>query len=156
MAERLEVSKTWISRFLDLAKLPEEVVAAFGDVRALKENHARGLKPMLGDTAGRARVLAAAASLAERQAARRTTGDPLLEAPKVVAALKAAASADGARPAIPAAPPTTIRNATGAALFTVKPKAGGRAVIELVLSSAASNSDFLAAFERELGRLRPA
>jgi ParB family chromosome partitioning protein len=156
MAERLEVSKTWISRFLDLAKLPEEVVAAFGDVRALRENHARELKPLLGDPAGRARVLAAAASMAERQASRRAAGEALLEPPKVVAALKAAASADGPRPVVPAAPATTVRNAAGAALFTVKPKAGGRAVMELVLNSAASNSDFLAAFDRELGRLRPA
>jgi ParB family chromosome partitioning protein len=157
MAERLEVSKTWISRFLDLAKLPDEVVAAFGDVRALRENHARELKPLLAAADVRARVLAAASAMAERQASRRAAGEPLLEAPRVVAALKAAAAADEARPVIPsAAAATTIRNGAGAALFTVKPKAGGRAVIELVLNSAGSNSDFLAAFERELERLRPA
>ena len=36
MAGRLEVSEAWLSRYLDLAALPEEVVAAFGDVTELK------------------------------------------------------------------------------------------------------------------------
>jgi ParB family chromosome partitioning protein len=70
MAERLEVSKNWLSRFLDLAKLPEEIVTAFGDVRTLRENHARELKPLLTEAASRARVLDAAKSLTERQASR--------------------------------------------------------------------------------------
>ena len=37
MAERLEVSQTWLSRFLDLAKLPKDVVAAVGAVLDLNE-----------------------------------------------------------------------------------------------------------------------
>lgn len=151
MAERLEVSKHWLSRFLDLAKLPEEVVQAFGDVRALRENHARELKPVLVDAAARPKVLAAAAGLAERQSARRDAGEPMLDPPKVVAALKAAARVETGK-AAPSA--STVRNGAGIALFTVKPK-GDRAVVELVLSSAGSNADFLAAFEQELARLRP-
>lgn len=155
MAERLEVSKTWLSRFLDLAKLPEEVVAAFGDVRLMRENHARELKPLLAEAGPRSRLLAAARTLADRQGQRRLAGEAPLEPAKVVAALKSAAlTEEGRGPAAPTA--TTVRNAAGAALFTVKPKSGGRAVIELVLGSAASNTDFLAAFEQELARLRPA
>lgn len=156
MADRLEVARAWLSRFLDLARLPEEVVAAFGDVRGLRENHARELKPLLSDAASRPRVLAAAKTLAERQAARRATGDDLIEPPKVVAALKAAAVAAEGRTEAAAAGVATVRNEAGAALFTVKPKAGGRAVLELVLTSAGTNGEFLAAFERELARLRPA
>ena len=155
LAERLEVSKTWLSRFLDLAKLPEEVVAAFGDVRLMRENHARELKPLLAEAGPRSRLLAAARTLADRQAQRRLAGEAPLEPAKVVAALRSAAlTEEGRGPAAPTA--TTVRNAAGAALFTVKPKSGGRAVIELVLGSAASNTDFLAAFEQELARLRPA
>lgn len=152
MAERLEVSKPWLSRFLDLAKLPEAVVQAFGDVRQLRENHARELKPMLADAATRPKVLAAAAALTERQAARRLAGEGVLDAPKVVASLKAAA-----RPEPQSAPaaPATVRNGEGAALFTVKPKGEGRAVLELVLKSAGSNEDFLKAFQDALARLRP-
>jgi ParB family chromosome partitioning protein len=155
MAERLEVSKTWLSRFLDMAKLPSEVVSAFGDVRALRENHARELKPFLGDSAMRPRVLAAAKALAEEQTGRREAGEALTEPPRVVARLKAAAKGEGERgAAAEVARATTVRNAEGAMLFTVKPKAGRRAVIELMLDSSGSDGDFLAAFERELARLR--
>lgn len=156
MAERLEVSRTWLSRFLDLAKLPDEVVSAFGDVRLLRENHARELKPLLTETAARDRVLAAAKVLTDRQAARRNGGDALIEPAKVMTALKAAAA--GQDPASQPTPPpwTTVRNGAGAELFTLKPKSGGRVVLELALTSAAPNGDFLAAFERELARLRPA
>lgn len=155
MAERLEVSKTWLSRFLDMAKLPGEVVEAFGDVRSLRENHARELKPLLTDPAARPRVLAAAQELSKRQQTRLAAQEPLVEAPKVVAALKLAAKGEGPRsPAAPQAA-TTIRNASGATLFTLKPKADARAVLELALDAEASNADFLAAFERELKRLRP-
>jgi ParB family chromosome partitioning protein len=156
MADRLEVARAWLSRFLDLARLPDEVVAAFGDVRGLRENHARELKPLLSDSASRARMLAAARTLSERQIARRATGDDLIEPPKVVAALKAASVEPESRREMTSTEVSTVRNEAGAALFTVKTKAGGRAVLELVLSSAGSNGDFLAAFERELVRLRPA
>jgi ParB family chromosome partitioning protein len=154
MAERLEVSKTWLSRFLDMAKLPSEVVSAFGDVRALRENHARELKPFLGDPAMRPRVMAAAKALAEEQTGRREAGEPLTEPPRVVARLKSAAKGEGERTAPAETRATTVRNADGATLFTVKPKAGHRAVLELMLDSKGSDGDFLAAFERELARLR--
>jgi len=152
MAERLEVSKTWLSRFLDMAKLPQEVVDAFGDVRQLRENHARELKPLLAEPASRAKVLTAASDLAARQDARRAAGEALLDAPKVVAALKAATRAEPERAPVAA---MTVRSPAGAPLFTVKPKGEGRAVLELLLTSAGSNEDFLAAFQAQLSQLRP-
>ena len=68
MAERLEVPKAWLSRFLDLAKLPTDVVEAFGDVRQLRENHAREIKPLLADGGSRPRVMAEAKRLGLQQA----------------------------------------------------------------------------------------
>ena len=47
MAERLEVSPPWLSRYLVLAKMPEEILAAFASKRDIKERHARALKPLL-------------------------------------------------------------------------------------------------------------
>ena len=69
MAERLEVPKAWLSRFLDLGKLPTDVVEAFGDPRQLKERHARTLKPLLADDASRPKVMAEAKRLAGVQTA---------------------------------------------------------------------------------------
>ena len=40
MAERLEVSKSWLSRYLELARLPPEVIAAFGSPHVIGISHA--------------------------------------------------------------------------------------------------------------------
>nr|WP_274609767.1 ParB/RepB/Spo0J family partition protein [Rhodobaculum claviforme] len=86
MATRLEVSEAWLSRYLNLAKLPAEVVAAFPSLREVRELHARRLRPALSDDAARARVMAEAAAL---------TGQGVAT-PQVLARLLAAA--EGPRP----------------------------------------------------------
>ena len=41
MASRLEVSPSWLSRYLDIADLPEEIVKAYRDITEIKVMHAR-------------------------------------------------------------------------------------------------------------------
>ena len=41
----LEVSTSWLSRYLDIADLPEEIVKAYRDITEIKVMHARKLKP---------------------------------------------------------------------------------------------------------------
>lgn len=50
MASRLEVSTSWLSRYLDLADLPEEIVKAYRDITEIKIIHARKLKPFFSGT----------------------------------------------------------------------------------------------------------
>jgi len=101
MAERLEVSEAWLSRFLNLAKLPTEVVAAFADKTQVKELHARSLKPLISNPRQRERLLSRARELVEEQkAAKAGQGSPI-EAQKVVAALKASVSAPKTKKAQP-------------------------------------------------------
>lgn len=50
MASRLEVSTSWLSRYLDIADLPEAIVKAYKDITEIKVIHARKLKPYLVDT----------------------------------------------------------------------------------------------------------
>ena len=154
MAERLEVSKTWLSRFLDLAKLPTDVVEAFGDIRALRENHAREIKPLLADSTSRAKVMAEAKRLAAQQAAASSAALALVEPSKVIAALKTAATGPKSAPN-PTKGATVISNESGAALFTLARKGPKTVMLELALDAAASNADFEVAFQRELQRLRP-
>ncbi|WP_281827157.1 ParB/RepB/Spo0J family partition protein [Jannaschia rubra] len=66
MAARLEVSPTWLSRYLQLARLPSEIVAAFPSIRDLRELYARQLKPHLGRPAEAEAILAEARALAGR------------------------------------------------------------------------------------------
>lgn len=90
MAARLNQSEAWLSRYLDLARLPEEVLRAFADVHALKITHIGTLKPILKPADARARVLAEAARIADR----RTAGDAAVPqlVPDVLRALAAAAA----------------------------------------------------------------
>lgn len=100
MAERLEVSEGWLSRYLGLAKLPDEVVAAFPTIRDLRELHARTLKPLLAHPQDREKILAEAARLAQEQkAAREGQGAPL-EPAQVMARLKGAVAAPKSKPTV--------------------------------------------------------
>lgn len=91
MAERMEVGEAWLSRYLNLARLPEEIVAAFASIRDLRESHARRLRPLAEEAGARARIFAEAKRIAALQAAARAGQGEAWPAPKVVSALAAAA-----------------------------------------------------------------
>ena len=88
MAERLEVTPTWLSRYLQLAKLPAEVVAAFPSIREIRELHARQLKPLLTRPQDRDRLMAAAAELAQEQRRAREGQGSQVETAEVLRRLK--------------------------------------------------------------------
>lgn len=153
MAERLEMSPAWLSRFLDLGKLPQQIVAAFGDLRLLKGNHARELKPYLERNEQRARMLSEAHELARKQAAAQAAGYAHMEPAKVVAALKAAAEGPKA-PAGEKPEPELVTSPSNAPLFTSVLKGRNRLVLELKLDSSASDDEFVEAFRQELATKR--
>ena len=97
MAERLEVSQAWLSRYLALARLPEEVVAAFASVRDLREAHARQLTPLMRTTQGRDDVMAEARRIAQAQLEVGEGHGVPLDAAKVISRLRAAADAPKAK-----------------------------------------------------------
>jgi ParB family chromosome partitioning protein len=84
MAERLKVSKGWLSKMLRVAALPEPVIAAFAspaDV-ALKPGYA--LAQALDDKEEAKAILGAAGQLAKQQAARRAAGELPYPAAEVI------------------------------------------------------------------------
>jgi len=93
MAQRLEVTEVWLSRYLELARLPREIVEAFRSIRDLKELHARTLKPLLKDPKLRAKVLEAARAIRVQQEQARAGQAAHLDAQAVMAALKASVAA---------------------------------------------------------------
>jgi ParB family chromosome partitioning protein len=66
MADRLKVSEAWLSRYLDLARLPAELVLAFPDPHELKIKHVTLLKPLLKPDERKNQVLAKARGLAKK------------------------------------------------------------------------------------------
>ena len=83
MADRLKVSESWLTRYLDLARLPEELLCAFGSPQDLGIRNAIALKALLKPAERKDRVLLEAKRLAE---VRKQTGVelPVLEVIKTL------------------------------------------------------------------------
>lgn len=91
MAQRLQVSEAWLSRYLYLAKLPDEIVNAYPTANDIKELHARTLKPLLAQPKTRASVIERAEWLsAMREAGSISHGMPWESPVKVLDELKRA------------------------------------------------------------------
>ena len=90
MAERLEVSPPWLSRYMNLAKLPKQIVAAFASIRDIKERHARDLKPLLADATATEKLLLEADRLAAKHEAARDGRGSFMDGAEVMIALKKA------------------------------------------------------------------
>lgn len=67
MAARLNVSEAWLSRYLDLARMPAPLVTAFSDPHELRIKHVTQLKPLLKPDDRERRVLAEAVAIATRK-----------------------------------------------------------------------------------------
>ncbi len=96
MVERLEVTKSWLSRYLELAKLPDELLQAFGTPHAIGISHAAVLAPLLRIPVKRERVLLEAGALAAEQRSLADERGAFVKPAVVVKRL--AAAAEAARP----------------------------------------------------------
>jgi ParB family transcriptional regulator, chromosome partitioning protein len=68
MADRLEVTKSWLSRYLELARLPSEVISAFGSPHVIGISHGAALAPLLRTPEQRDRLVVEAGVLSAEQA----------------------------------------------------------------------------------------
>ena len=75
MAARLEVSPAWLSRYLQLAKLPDQIVLAYGDKTLIKERHARGLRRWMANPDDERALFDRCSELIQR----RQTGEPITD-----------------------------------------------------------------------------
>lgn len=91
MARRLNQSEAWLSRYLDLARLPADLVAAFPDPFELKISHITTLKPLLKSDDSRAAVLAEARRIREARSEEEGKDALPATAPEMLRALAAAA-----------------------------------------------------------------
>jgi len=94
MAERLKVSKGWLSKMLKVAALPDRVVAAFASPGDVQLKPAYTLARLLDDKTKAPAIVKEAKTLAREQAERRQGGTPALPAADVLARLLAASFGD--------------------------------------------------------------
>jgi len=100
MAERLEVSQPWLSRYLQLARLPQAIVEAFPNIREIRERNARELKPLLSKPETSRAVLEEAGAIGREQAQARAGRGAFVDAATVMRRLSRSA-----RPVQPKAAP---------------------------------------------------
>lgn len=74
MAERLKLSKGWLSKMLKVASLPDQVVAAFASPGDVQLKPAYALAQAMDDSAAAKAIRAAAKALAREQSDRREVG----------------------------------------------------------------------------------
>lgn len=141
MAKRLNVSESWLSRYLTMARLPEEVLAAFGDRRLVNITAAAEIAPLLKTEKSRAAVLAAAAELAAEQARLAAEGKPFLPVATVRTRLKKSAAAPKAAKAGPET--VTLPNGRPILRFT-RPGRGGAFQIQVLPGHGASKDQVIA------------
>jgi ParB family transcriptional regulator, chromosome partitioning protein len=117
MAERINVTESWLSRYLDLARLPTELMAAFPHPQNLRIKHVTALKPLLKPEDRRQRVFAEAMRIGDGQSDL-TASMPV---PDVIRALALAADPPK-RSGSPkqSGKPETIRSEAGSPLITVE------------------------------------
>lgn len=150
MAERLQVTRSWLSRYLELAKLPPAVVAAFGSPHAIGISHAARLAPLLRKPGVQGRVVEAASLVEVEQAARVAKGQQPLAAAEVTRRLIA----------VPAQPRRTLmkaeaRDGNGRVIARAERGRGGAVTIVVPKPDGVNGSDLLAAIMQVLERLSP-
>ena len=87
MADRLQVTKSWLSRYLELARLPTEVLSCFGSPHVIGISHAAAIAPLLTHPQSRLRLLAEAVSVVDEQRGKVQAGAAILQPAAVVARL---------------------------------------------------------------------
>lgn len=149
MAQRLNVQPSWLSRLLDLARLPEAVLAAFPDPRSIRVEHAKQLAPVLRGGPAEARVLAEAEVLRAAHSAAAAQGEQLPKASDVVRRLIQAAAPPVTRAR--AAKGEVLMSAARRPMLRVETRKSGVA-LEILGGSGATHAELRAAFEALLGR----
>ncbi|HWJ71515.1 MAG TPA: ParB/RepB/Spo0J family partition protein [Sphingobium sp.] len=84
MAERLKLSKGWLSKMIRVAAIPDSIIAAFAAPGDVQLKPAYGLAQALGEPSAAKAIAAEARRLAAEQKERAGTGSPPLPAPDVL------------------------------------------------------------------------
>jgi ParB family chromosome partitioning protein len=149
MADRLQVTKSWLSRYLDLARLPAEILACFVSPHVIGISHAAALAPLLNQPISRVRVLEEAAVLTSEQHARREAGTVLLVPAAVVSRL----SQVGRAKAKPVRPEEQFRDSAGKVFLKAKREGRGGVVFTVPAALTADRKAVGEVIDRYLQKL---
>lgn len=144
MVERLRVTKSWLSRYLELAKLPSEVVAAFGSPHVIGIRNAAELAPLLKAEKARDAIIQEALSLASEQASLKAAQSPLLTPALVVRRMVSSTKASQKKPIKHSV--DDIRASNGVIIARKERVRGGGLKLHLLPRTKIAKSEYLKAF----------
>jgi ParB family chromosome partitioning protein len=155
MAERLNLSKGWLSKMVAVADLPDWAVLAFSSPAEIQLKTCYPLAQKINslseaDPAALKRMKVEAERLAREQAKRRKDGQPLIAAAEVTGLLVMAASATSAAPGSLFA----ADSAHGRLAVSVISSNRNGATVRVHAGSGASEAELVALFEKALASLR--
>jgi ParB family chromosome partitioning protein len=144
MAEHLKLSKSWLSRLLDVARLPDELVAAFSDTHDITVRVARDIKPLAGDV----KALAKMRDEAERIEHERSQEGVTFSGPEVAKRLVRATVA----PVTKSRTEKELTGKSGKVILRYTKARGGGLTIKVPPKAEATSAELLKAIEGLLPR----
>lgn len=142
MAEHLHISRSWLSRLLDVARLPVEIAAAFADTHAITVRIARDVKPLAIDP----RTLALMVAESHKIVAEREDLGTTLTGPEVAKRLVRATTA----PTRSAEGDIDVKAASGKVMLRYSRSARGGLTLKIVPKSGVGAKELLSAIGRLL------
>ena len=139
MAEHLKISRSWLSRLLDVARLPAEIVNAFPDTHGITVRIARDIKPLTSEK----RTLDLMAAESRAIVAEREDLGTAMPAPEVAKRLIRATVA----PVKPAGGEIEVKGAAGKVILRYAHSSRSGYTFKVPARSGASASEILKAIE---------
>ncbi|MFZ3482154.1 ParB/RepB/Spo0J family partition protein [Sphingomonas sp. 3-13AW] len=150
MAERLGVTKSWLSRYLDLAKLDAEIISAFASPYQIGVFHAAQIAPLLKKEATKPLLIEEARKLAAEQEGARATGRDLYPPKEIVRRL--VSSTETKRPERKKEP-INLLSAGGRPMMTITHDGAGGLRLRLIPKSGATRKELMEAFAKAISDL---
>ena len=155
MAQRLSVTESWLSRYLDLARLPASLIRAFPNPQDLKIKHVTLLKPLLKPEERCQRVLDEAQRIADEAAdgasGPATSQDVIRRLSKAADAPKKSGSPRKSGKVLP----EVINATSGRGVIRLEGRKRNEVAMTLLLAGGTSREEVVQAFDVILARCFP-
>lgn len=149
MADRINVTTSWLSRYLDLARLPSEIVAAFASVHDLGIRHVTLIKPLLKPEDRKRRVFSEAARIAAARAASEEVPAAPADVIRLLAAAVEAPKKTGS-PKRSGSPKGVVTSVAGKPMVMIERAGRGKLTLTLHFRSGADRAELEAAVSQLL------
>lgn len=145
MAKRLNLDAPYVSKIISVSEIPDEILAAFSNLKELNAHNAYSLARAIAEDAVRNHAIAAAPIIADEQSSRKQASLPPLPVPTVMARLLRQPQENKA------SQPTSIVSRLGKTLLKIHPVKKGIMRLDLYLKAGAGEEEIKSAIAQAIG-----